>query len=226
MGIIKVGGYGKANLKTLRDALDDATRACEAAYRDGYTIGSSVAIGSAILSKMDLLYGEDDGSLKRQIMGAIYISFREVFKQLWENKGSNPIIVQDDCTDGNWTFELPWNEDGTKAEVSPEDLYDTCALNNWVYDIVNCEFDKKGDIIINPVNVDIEVLQGCLRLVLNCFSSDQLIITNTDQLNEFIISNPTRKNGGGGKRIFTDPNPRKVNETTLPNPYLVTTEIH
>ena len=215
MGIIKVGGYGKANLKTLRDALDDATRACEAAYRDGYTVGSSIAIGSAIQSKFDILYGKNDESLKAKIIEAIYDSFCEVFAQLWNNKGSDPIIKDTDAEDGNWTFEIPWDEEGKTAKINPELLYDTCSLNRWGYDIIEGKFDKECNRIINPVNVDIEVLQGCLRLVLNCFSSDQLIITNTDQLNDFIIDSNCRKSGWSSER----------NKDTTINSNVTTTEI-
>ena len=215
MGIIKVGGYGKANLKTLRDALDDATRACEAAYRDGYTVGSSIAIGSAIQSKFDILYGKNDESLKAKIIEAIYDSFCEVFTQLWNNKGSDPIIKDTDAEDGNWTFEIPWDEEGKTAKINPELLYDTCSLNRWGYDIIEGRFDKECNRIINPVNVDIEVLQGCLRLVLNCFSSDQLIITNTDQLNDFIIDSKCRKSGWSSER----------NKDTTINSNVTTTEI-
>ena len=215
MGIIKVGGYGKANLKTLRDALDDATRACEAAYRDGYTVGSSIAIGSAIQSKFDILYRKNDESLKTKIIEAIYDSFCEVFAQLWNNKGSDPIIKDTDAEDGNWIFEIPWDEEGKTAKIYSELLYDTCSLNRWGYDIIEGKFDKECNRIINPVNVDIEVLQGCLRLVLNCFSSDQLIITNTDQLNDFIIDSNCRKNGLS---------PTRNKDTTI-NSNVTTTEI-
>ena len=215
MGIIKVGGYGKANLKTLRDALDDATRACEAAYRDGYTVGSSIAIGSAIQSKFDILYGKYDESLKEKIIEAIYDSFCEVFAQLWNNKGSDPIIKDTDAEDGDWTFDIPWDEEGKTAKINPELLYDTCSLNRWGYDIIEGKFDKECNRIINPVNVDIEVLQGCLRLVLNCFSSDQLIITNTDQLNDFIIDSKCRESGWASTR----------NKDTTVNSNVTTTEI-
>ena len=210
MGIIKVGGYGKANLKTLKDALDDATRACEAAYRDGYTVGSSIAIGSAFHNIMDL-YSEDDGSLKYVIMVGIYASFRAVFKQLWDNKGSDPVIKDTDAEDGTWTFEIPWDETGKRAIINADDLYSTCSVNRWGYDIVNGEFDKDCKKIINPVNVDIEVLQGCLRLVLNCVSSDQLIITNTDQLGDMMNEMVT----GEAKKVTTPPT----------NPNVVTTEL-
>ena len=215
MGIIKVGGYGKANLKTLRDALDDATRACEAAYRDGYTVGSSIAIGSAIQSKFDILYRKNDESLKTKIIEAIYDSFCEVFAQLWNNKGSDPIIKDIDAEDGDWTFDIPWDEEGKTAKIYSELLYDTCSLNRWGYDIIEGKFDKECNRIINPVNVDIEVLQGCLRLVLNCFSSDQLIITNTDQLNDFIIDSRNKKNGWSPER----------NKDTTINSNVTTTEI-
>lgn len=227
MGIIKVGGYGKANLKTLKDALDDATRACEAAYRDGYTVGSSIAIGSAYYeiakrNNINELYSGDE--LKFKIMTGIYKSFRSVFEQLWDNKGSNPVIKDADAEGGTWTFDIPWDESGKIASVSSGQLYDTCSVNHWGYDIVDGEFDKDCQKIINPVNVDVEVLQGCLRLVLNCFSSDQLIITNTDQLGDLLqVNHRTDPTLSSRRRIHKERNLIKKQSEEDSN--IVTTEM-
>ena len=48
MGTIFVGGYGEGQLKSTRDALDDAINACANAYTDGVTIGGGIAIPLAI----------------------------------------------------------------------------------------------------------------------------------------------------------------------------------
>ena len=174
MGVIKVGGYGKTNLKSIKDALDDATRACEAAYRDGYTQGSGLAVCKAVKN----LNNENNSTLKTLILDAIEESFYAVFKQLLSNK------YKDEVTDE--TTVPVYRKDGW-VDVTVKDLYTECITNGYSYDIITEEFDTEKERILNPVNVDIEVLQGCLRLVVNCFSSDQFVFTNWDLLQEAMV---------------------------------------
>lgn len=174
MGVIKVGGYGKTNLKAVKDALDDATRACEAAYRDGYTQGSGLAVCRAVKN----LKNANNGTLKTLILDAIEDSFFSVFKQLLSNKYKDE--VNDDTEIG------VYRKDGWE-HIPVKDVYAECIKNGYSYDIITEEYDTDLTRIVNPVNVDIEVLQGCLRLVVNCFSSDQFVFTNWDLLQEAMV---------------------------------------
>lgn len=171
MGIIKVGGYGKTNLKVVKDALDDATRACEAAYRDGYTVGSGIAVGRAINNIKNI----DGNELRSYIIKAIKESFKSIFDQLLMNKFDTNESVLD--------YNIS-NPDDPSKNISVNDVYNTCITNGWGYDVLTNTYDKESKYIINPVNVDIEVLLGCLRLVINCFSSDQFVFTNYDLMHE------------------------------------------
>lgn len=175
MGIIKIGGYGKTNLKAIKDALDDATRACEAAYRDGYTVGSSVAIGIAIKSILDEHIDDEDFyiSLKHLILDAIKYSFTRVFRQLFINKDGSF-----DTDDVETCPTIKVDGDG----LTIDHILTKCVKSKCGFDILTNTFDTGCTKIINPVNVDIEILLGCMRLVINCFSSDQFVFTNFDQV--------------------------------------------
>lgn len=170
MGILSVGGFGDGNLKARQDAVDDATRACEAAYRNGYTIGSGLAIiratdmvSSRMVQKCDpLLY---------EILCTIRASFVEVFRILMRNKHTKneqcfPVtdqIILDKITG------CVWKDADTIASV--------CTSMNKGYNLITDKVDTE-DIIINPVDVDVEVLKGCMRLVIMMATSDQLVFPN------------------------------------------------
>lgn len=155
MGVIRVGGYGAANIKAKTDALDDATRACEAAYRDGYTIGGSMAIIQAI---DDIIIASSDGQspIDCWIYTAIKMSFESVFKTLFINKYDSD--------------DIPVDVDGIIKE---------CLTRRVTYNIIDDDFDMDMN-VINPVNVDIEVIKACLRLVLISVTSNQFIYKHYD----------------------------------------------
>ena len=67
------------------------------------------------------------------------------------------------------------------------------------FDIIEKKYDTKRTTIINPVNVDIEVLKGCLRLLITSVTSNQFLFRNyqgfdvledIDSQSEEIVENP------------------------------------
>lgn len=146
MGVINVGGFGDAYLKAKRDSIDDATKACEAAYRDGIIYGGGISV---INVTKDIL---NDESLELDpitkdflviIMGA-YISTLSTMI-------SNKYMENEDKI-----LEL-----GTKIieEGKP-------------YDLIKEDYSED---IIMPVTVEVEALKGSLRLVLINATSNQLL---------------------------------------------------
>ena len=154
MGVIKVGGYGAANIKAKTDALDDATRACEAAYRDGYTIGGSVSIISAI-HEIEQNYTSETPDIDKDIYHGIKWSFISVFDTLFVNKYGDC-----DCN-------------------TIDKIIIKCIEENVGYNIITEDYDYDRN-VINPVNVDIEILKACMRLVLISVTSDQFIFKHYD----------------------------------------------
>lgn len=189
MGIIKVGGYGSANIKAKKDALDDATRACEAAYRDGYTIGSSLSI---LKVAKDLLTNPDEDKysvLDRSITKLIQMAFSGVFALLFINKYGMDITddvafevfgdiidASDNVTNKDDSEDV---EDDTSIHMTIPDIANKCIDNNVGFNILTNTFDTEEK-VINPVSVDVEALKACMRLVIISVTTSQFIYKNYD----------------------------------------------
>lgn len=162
MGLIKIGGFGDANVRARKDALEDATRACEAAYRDGYTAGSCVSTCRAIGNLIE--YGEDNEwtDAELDLLGLFLDAYYDTFLKLFENGGykdTDTVMVEDE-------------------PLTVNAIYSKCLEKGCAFDIINMEFDESNTKIINPVNVDIEVLRGCLRLLITSVTSNQFLFKN------------------------------------------------
>ena len=59
-----------------------------------------------------------------------------------------------------------------------DEIIDICVENGWGYNLLTEKFDKDNTVVINPTSVDIEVLNGCLRLALVCNTSDQFLFSS------------------------------------------------
>ena len=166
MGVIRIGGYGDANIKARKDALEDANRACEAAYRDGYTPGCCISTAKAINR---VIVGRDDYDLTAldfDIITMFSKAYYDVFAILFTN--------------GNYGHDdmlKTYIGDETKSQ-NIADIYTTCMSENCGFDIITKEYDVERKKIINPVNVDIEVLKGCLRLLITSVTSNQFLFRN------------------------------------------------
>ena len=171
MGVIRIGGYGDANLKARRDAVDDATRACESAYYNGVIFGSCTAVGSAILH---IVKGKNTSGIDQVIYDSIFTAFMEVFYTMLHNKynrndGLIPTLISDPDEAGGIVRNM------SHRLANCVVIYSQCANLNCAYNLKTDFFDT-DNIVINPVRVDIEVLKGCMRLVTMCITSDQMII--------------------------------------------------
>lgn len=156
MGTIKIGGFGKADLKSRKDAIDDATRACEVVYQDGYVVDGGLAIPKAILKLIKKGKGQEtDGSrpFKIQILVAFFAAFREVAETLYFNRYRD----KEKC----------------------QDIFDIAIKDNLCYDLLTETYDTS---LITPVDVCKEVLNGCLRLVLVNATSNQFVYQDEDDL--------------------------------------------
>lgn len=156
MGTIKIGGFGKADLKSRKDAIDDATRACEVVYQDGYVVDGGLAIPKAILKLIKKEETrETDGSrpFKLPILKTFFDAFREVTETLYFNRYRD----KDKC----------------------QDIFDIAIRDNLCYDLLTETYDTS---LITPVDVCKEVLNGCLRLVLVNATSNQFVYQDEDDL--------------------------------------------
>lgn len=91
MGVIKIGGFGATHLKAKKDAVDDATRACEVAYQDGYIVDGGIAIPLAATNAMN----KTDDKLLKHMLGLFATAFKEVATILFNNRYNNNTISTD-----------------------------------------------------------------------------------------------------------------------------------
>lgn len=187
MGIIYINGYGSASLKSKKHSADDAIKACESAYNNGYNKGCSFQIIEScnkvlsenyIVDENDFNIYDDFSKIStkniktkvneniiRDMVKLIKKAFSEIFVDLVSNKTHNT---------REYLSEVGFD--------SYDELINHCINNNCAFDIIMDKPDIENE-IINPSDVDIEVLKSSLRLVLACATSNQLLFQtfNTPQ---------------------------------------------
>lgn len=165
MGVIYVGGYGQADLKSKRDALDDAIRACETVFVDGYvTEGSSLSIPHAI--QRIIASGVIRDEVTSEVVSSINTAFIEVFKLLINNK--KPV---DQYLDEN------------NLSVKGIVLDTMTGQGCFAFDILKDKIDYDRN-VINPARTDTEILKAAMRIVLAGLTSNQLLYKRFDQVSE------------------------------------------
>lgn len=158
MGVIYVGGYGDANLKSKRDALDDATKACEAAYKTGYTIGGGIATLIAI-DDYSTIHKETLTSTEKVISTILSTSYINVIRTMFENK---------------------W---GDKEErlIKTNGIISNSIAQKTAYNLITENFD---DTLIIPLSVEIEILRGVMNLISVMVGSNQLIFRDINSIED------------------------------------------
>lgn len=164
IGVISVGSYGSGDLKARKDSIDDTIRACESAYRYGFNVGGSIAPCIAI---NDILISEQGKNTFSQLENQLFVCIHDAFYKVFET------IIDNKIGDGVDEIYVVM-KDGNDKSMTLEDIFEYCTDNICGYDIITSTFDHHNR-IINPVNVDIEVLRGCLRLILIIVTSDQFV---------------------------------------------------
>ena len=156
MGVIYVGGFGDANLKAKRDALDDATRACESVYYDGYTKGGGIATLIA-LTNLKLLQDNKYDECVTKLAMIIAQSYMDVQFIMYNNKFCG---TQDDRI----------------TEIIRE------AVNSKKpFNLITEEFD---DSIITPVNGEIEILKGVMSLISVMVGANQMVFHDINSIED------------------------------------------
>ena len=163
MGTIYVGGFGDANLKSKRDALDDATKACEAAYRDGVIVGGGVAAIRAIMNIEHDIYSEEGSSTRNNnlyetLMNIIKESYISVVSIMYGNK---------------------YGDSNTSVNIRETIL--EAAKSNIGYNLITDEFDES---LITPVSGEVEILKGCMSLVSVMVCSNQLVFHDINSIED------------------------------------------
>lgn len=201
MGIIHVGGFGESQLKSKRDALDDAINACSNAFMEGVVLGGGIAIPTAINKLLDRFDNEEwspenedqmDNDLVHDILEIIQTGFIATWITMLGNRYPDGIVDDIDPTEFPGMEKL-MEEDkeylgsilekaimkscfgGDKPTLSV--IVDYCIQNGKPWNLITKKLD---DGIIHPVRVETEVVKGCLNLVLNTTTINQLLYAGFD----------------------------------------------
>lgn len=145
--VIRVGGYGDADLKATKDALDDAISACRAAYEYGTVTGGNYHI----LNTIDEILMEDMDPLKADFYNMISDAFMSCVYVICGN------YYEDDLRN------VRCKE--CKPAFPEEDLVtriNRCVGMDTAFNILTEEPDPT---MVEPVISSVEILKGCMRLV-------------------------------------------------------------
>lgn len=148
VAIIKVGGGTIAERKANLDLVDDAVKACRAAYDSGYNFGGNLAIVYAGVKILDDEAVELD-ELDRSILICIINAFESVYKYVLRNAA---------ITD--------------RKEI--KDIIDRSIEEQKCYNLVTEEFDGT---VINPTMTDVEILEATSSIVSLLITSNQYVAT-------------------------------------------------
>lgn len=165
MGIIHVGGYSSLEKTANTDLVDDAVKACESAYINGYNIGGNLIIPFTI-NEIYKAYEEHGAQIppeKVLIMDILYQSFVEVFETVILNKYTG--IGFDGAR-----MEIPANVD----DVYLKSIIDGCIRRDTprCYDLINETFSEE---IINSSVTDVEILKASISTIALILSSNQYL---------------------------------------------------
>lgn len=153
MSVINVGGGSPMELEANYDAVEDATKACESAYKYGYNIGGSLMVPIAIEElKKETKEMDPNGET---IMEIIDRAYRKVFLEVLNNKDRHFIGGIDE-------------EDLEKNKAIVEE----CIKRRTCYDLLTEEFSNR---IVNPANTDIEILRASSSIIASLMSSNQYL---------------------------------------------------
>ena len=147
IGTIYVGGVTEMERETNKYLVEDAIKACESSIKYGYNIGGNLIIPIVI---EELLQQNDTACLQNDLLKIIYLSFKDVFHTVYNNKFGN-------------------KTDDSKFD----DIFNSCITNKFAYNLIENKFDS--DNIINSCRTDVEIMKTTLSIISLLLSSNQFI---------------------------------------------------
>lgn len=150
MGIIHVGGNSSLEVAANRDLVDDAVKACESAFYNGYNIGGNLTVPYIVnqMLKEEVYKGNQEKELLLTIIGNAFID----------------------------TFKTILIKGEPKEKL--EEIINGCLLDGELkcYDLVKHEYSND---IINSCMTDIEILKATTSIVSLLISSNQYLKIET-----------------------------------------------
>lgn len=201
MGIIEVGADSEMSQALLKDAVDDAVRAAESAYKHGVVLGCNVNLLQAINNVSDIIsdnYESDDTD--ETLVRILYDGFRDVYKTVLSNAFDD--VIFDDMTVGIFSVSKK-----TINEIVTDirDYVNNYMKNTFddIFDdieefsaIVNEYYRKDSIISLHDIIIDYSIATSQVfdlstftftEDVINSLQTDQEILTATVDLISLLI---------------------------------------
>lgn len=196
-GIIYVGGFGEDDIKSTKDALDDAINACKVAYTDGVVVGGNIApliaintilnnirsMGDSITTKT----GTYDSRLIKHILRFIARGYKNTTAIMYLNKYQGSVneptirITKEQLKDFDEVGVPAAGPHSDPQQIYAEDLVEYSTIKKTAWNLITDSLDPA---IIHPVTVETEILKGILHLILTTVTTNQLFYHGYEGIDE------------------------------------------
>lgn len=153
MGVILVGGISTLEQSANMDLVDDAVKACENAFINGYNVGCSLIIPLVV---DELLANADNQFTNKEIniLKMLKVAFLDVYRKVISNKYSQVAMDTD------------------LVNEKSDEIIKLSLKEGIAYDLVNNELSEN---IINPSHTDIEILKAASSIASLLITSNQYL---------------------------------------------------
>ena len=153
--VIEVGGDSELSKAMMKDSVEDAIRAAESAYNNGYILGCNVTTLSVI---NDIMTTEQLTEIQYKLLSILYRGFSKVYCTVLHNAFNSPIYhykVNSDVYEASSDIILYMKQQLKLEDYSMEEL-------NAFFDSINYNYTetaKNSGGNVEDVTVDISILQ-------------------------------------------------------------------
>lgn len=191
MGIIEVGADSEVSQGMLKDAVDDAVKAAESAYKYGVILGCNINL----LQSISEVLIDTTNMLDRLLLEILYDGFKDVYKTVLANAFPDMIFDTDtinierdikkfvDEHIGNFD-EIFEDMDKVHEAIEYCDFDDNLSLHNFIVEyslLVSEVFDiskfRFSSDVINSLQTDSEILTATIDLISLLIVGNQMVVT-------------------------------------------------
>lgn len=192
MGIIEVGGDSDMSQQLLKDAVDDAVRAAESAYKYGVVQGCNMNLTQSIQE----VYHDTEDEIDKILLNILMNGFIDVYKTVLSNAFTNvEFQIGDTAVNDIKNYitnhfgpvnEIFVDEDAlnntitsfNKSESGKLTLHDILIgyslLTNSVFDVSSFSYSNR---VINSLQTDTEILTATIDLIAILITGNQMVVT-------------------------------------------------
>ena len=191
MGIIEVGADSEVSQGMLKDAVDDAVKAAESAYKYGTILGCN----TNLLMSISTIVNSLDNDVDKLLVNILYNGFKDVYKTVLSNAFPDVIFDTDTINIEKDIKKFVDERIGNFDEIFNNyeiinDVIKTCdngevlsfhdfiveysIKENKVFDISKFRF---SDTVINSLQTDREILTATIDLISLLIVGNQMVVT-------------------------------------------------